>query len=64
VRICWAGRRAFQSADAELLDAVTGRTVRRFRWESTEQAVSRAGLPAGTYVVRGGGTAVRVVFAD
>ncbi|MBC7447431.1 MAG: alpha/beta hydrolase fold domain-containing protein [Hymenobacteraceae bacterium] len=63
VRIRWGARRAFQPTDAALLEATTGRVVRRFRWTTPELAVPRAGLPAGTYVVRAAGSPpVRVVF--
>ena len=62
VRLRWPARRPFRPADAELVDAATGRVVRRFRWATAEQAVPRGELAAGAYVVRGGGAAVRVVF--
>ncbi len=62
VRLRWTTGRPFQPLDAELVDAATGRLVRRFRWETAEQLVPRAGLAPGVYVVRVGSAAVRVVF--
>ena len=63
VRLRWAtGRAPFRPTDAELVEAATGRVVRRFRWTEAEQTLPRANLPAGSYVVRAAGTTVRVVF--
>ena len=64
VQVCWPAARAFRPTDAVVLDAVTGRVVRHFRWATAAQLVPRAALPAGTYVVRATGAAVRVVFTN
>jgi hypothetical protein len=63
-RLRWTANAAFQPTEAVLLDAITGRVVRQFRWEQAEQLVPRAGLPAGTYLVRAHEMVVRIVFAD
>ncbi|WBA41626.1 carboxylesterase family protein [Hymenobacter canadensis] len=53
---------AFRPQQAQLLD-LTGRVVRRFRWQQPDQLLLRENLPAGTYIVRAEQLAdVRVVF--
>ena len=64
VRLRWPAPAAFRPLEAVLLEATTGRVVRRFRWTTAEQTVERGALPAGVYVVRASGAAVRVVFAE
>ncbi len=55
----------FQPQDAALIDAATGRTVRRFRWVKPLQPLERGSLPAGTYLVQPTtGSALRIVFGE
>jgi Carboxylesterase family len=55
----------FQPQEATLIDAATGRTVRRFRWAQPQQQLERGALPAGTYLVCvPNRPALRVVFAE
>ncbi|AHJ99307.1 alpha/beta hydrolase [Hymenobacter swuensis] len=63
IRVQWPAAQLFRRQPAELLD-VTGRIVRRLRWEQPELLVLRENLPAGTYLLRTEGLASRRVVFD
>jgi poly(3-hydroxybutyrate) depolymerase len=62
VQLQWPATQAFRRQPVEVLNT-TGQVVRRLQWEQPTLVLQRESLPAGTYLVRTEGLAVRrIVF--